>query len=214
MDEKICKRCGQLKHLNDYRKNKNLKDGHETQCRVCRREIGVYSDRSESRLIKKKKWVELNREINLEYFRKWKRNNPEKFIESVERSYKNNRLNKWFNGTKGRAIKNGLEFNLDLEDFEIPEYCPILGIKLEFNEHGFDKTNKSLFSGIPSIDRIDNSKGYVKGNTWIISRLANTMKNKGSFENLYRFSRFFNQNLKEEDNKYVLKYNGNTYTDS
>lgn len=76
---------------------------------------------------------------------------------------------------KLRAKKKGLEFNIEIIDINIPEICPILGIPLT-------KENNKQSDSSPSIDRIDNSKGYVKGNIQIISWRANNIKGDGSVE--------------------------------
>ncbi len=77
---------------------------------------------------------------------------------------------------KNRSKRFGYDFNLDLSDIVIPEYCPILKHKI---------TPLSMYTA--SIDRIDNTKGYIKGNIAIISRKANIMKQDCSLEELEIF---------------------------
>jgi len=83
---------------------------------------------------------------------------------------------------KYRAKKKGLEFNLELSDIIIPEYCPILKVKLNHGE-------RSNYRYTPSIDRIDNNKGYIKGNIRIISMQANKMKSDSTNKELEIFSK-------------------------
>lgn len=76
-----------------------------------------------------------------------------------------------------RAKAKNLEYNLTKDDIVIPNICPVLGLKLEVGD-GKRQANS------PSIDRIDNSKGYIVGNVAIISLRANCLKNDGTLEEL------------------------------
>ena len=69
-----------------------------------------------------------------------------------------------------------------LSDIIIPEYCPYLGIKLSTS------VEDSYQPYYYSIDRIDSNLGYVKANVQVISKLANTMKNNATIEQLLIFS--------------------------
>ena len=62
---------------------------------------------------------------------------------------------------KARAKKKGLDFNLEV-----------------------NKGGKCNSPNSPTLDRIDNSKGYVKGNVQIISWRANKIKADASLEEL------------------------------
>lgn len=76
---------------------------------------------------------------------------------------------------KYRAKIEGMDFNLTLEELEIPIYCPVFGLKLQFNP-GRRKANSY------SLDRKDNSKGYTKDNVKIISFKANQYKGDMTIE--------------------------------
>jgi hypothetical protein len=81
---------------------------------------------------------------------------------------------------RNRAHSSGIPFDLTREDIFLPEFCPVLGIRLR--RPGEGQANDS-----PSLDRIDATRGYVRGgyvrgNVAIISMLANRLKNNGTAE--------------------------------
>ena len=99
---------------------------------------------------------------------------------------------------KKRATDKGLEFDLELSDIVIPATCPVLGIKLE----RLDKRH----AGSPSLDRIDNTKGYVKGNVRVISWRANAIKKDATVEEIRCILHYMlgEQVGRKENNKIVL----------
>ena len=109
-----------------------------------------------------------HREYQREYLRKQRAQQPGIFL---------------LRSAKARAKKKGLEFNLELADIVLPEFCPVLGIKL--------KRTSSSTDASPSIDRIDNALGYVKGNVIIISLRANRIKRDATLEELKKLYNFY-----------------------
>lgn len=86
---------------------------------------------------------------------------------------------------KARATKFYQQFNIDKDDIVIPEFCPILKIPLRVH-----KGKSGGRPDSPALDRIDNRKGYIKGNVWVISNKANIMKNNASPEELFLFGQW------------------------
>lgn len=79
------------------------------------------------------------------------------------------------NQARCRAKKLGLDFDIEEKDLEVPEVCPVFGIPLFFKG---GKRGPNSFS----LDRWDNTKGYVKGNVRVISFKANQYKGDMSIE--------------------------------
>jgi hypothetical protein len=76
-----------------------------------------------------------------------------------------------------RAKKKGLEFTITVEDIVVPTHCPILGMEMS-------RGTLTERAASPSLDRIDNSKGYIQGNVQVISLRANRMKNDATIQEL------------------------------
>lgn len=91
---------------------------------------------------------------------------------------------------KNRARIKKLEFNIDIKDIQIPKYCPILGSELQCTTGRSGGQKNS-----PALDRIDCSKGYIKGNVRVISHLANMMKSYATNKELIDFSKWITTNI-------------------
>jgi len=78
-------------------------------------------------------------------------------------------------GAKKRAKAKGLDFNVTTTDIELIHVCPILGVDLKRHRGKMERNSYSL-------DRIDSTKGYIKGNVRIISWWANYLKERLTLE--------------------------------
>ncbi len=132
-------------------------------------------------LQKKKEYDKLyrqkNRDKHIANAIAWNKAHPNERSDRALKSRISNQSKYHWNESKKRAKKLGLEFNLEISDIVIPDTCPILGIPLFYK--GGPRTNNS-----PSVDRIDNTKGYVKENIWVISWRANHIKGNATLEEL------------------------------
>ena len=88
---------------------------------------------------------------------------------------------------KKKCKNKNLPFNIDI-DYVMSIYpkdyrCPILGFKFVYGTKEEQKTH--------SIDRIVPSKGYVKGNIIIVSKIANQIKSSATPDQLMKVANFY-----------------------
>lgn len=95
-------------------------------------------------------------------------------------------LKAWLARKRSQAARRGLEFNLTEADlFPIPDTCPALGIPIRFY------SVRGVRDDSVSIDRIDNSKGYVKGNVVLVSFKANRIKSDATPDEIEKVAAFY-----------------------
>lgn len=98
--------------------------------------------------------------------RAWRANNPE----ATRRYYLKDPARRLWRLARTRAKKAGLHFNIEEAGGVIPAVCPVLGLPLAIGVGtGFRDCS-------PTLDRVDNTRGYVKGNVAVISWRANRLK--------------------------------------
>lgn len=185
--EKVCRVCNEEKSISEFGVNRTYKDGYDTQCKACRNKKAAIQ-RDKHREKNNKKYVEKyhsdsefkkhRNAMSIKSYRKTREEHPEKII---------------IYSAKQRAKEKGWDFDLDESDIIFPKYCPILGIELIPGGLGVQTFNS------PSLDRIDSSKGYIKGNVRIISLRANMMKNDANLQELEQFCKNILNYMNNED---------------
>jgi len=85
---------------------------------------------------------------------------------------------------KKRARDKGLEFNIEVTDIVIPNFCPYLGIELS-HKTGHGKRRPES----PSLDRKDSAKGYTQDNIIVCSWRANFLKSDGTLKEMQLIAR-------------------------
>lgn len=87
-----------------------------------------------------------------------------------------------------RGRRKGLASDLRVEDIHWPTHCPVLKIKLNYPEviqwNGRGKGMGKIRPDTPTLDRFDNSKGYIPGNVIVISWRANKLKGDATAEEM------------------------------
>ena len=141
---------------------------------------------------------ECNQSLNLNKFsliEKWNVNSGTRDIckkcsirirqtEKLNRDWKVDAAKLLYKNIKSRCKRIEREFSIELEDIIIPEKCPVFGFELK-------REDKQTWMCAPSVDRIDSSKGYIKGNVTVVSRRANIIKRDATIEELEQLFNYY-----------------------
>lgn len=177
-----CTKCDTIKPACEFGKNAARRNGRTIYCKVCTRQI--------NKVIRKR-----NNAQRTEYNRKYRDANRAKHNQWERDHYARNKetmaanQKKWRETIGGlattmhlsarqRARKKGIEYQLSPTTIEAlikmqGERCKLTGIRFEY-QHS-EKYNKRPW--VPSIDRIDNSRGYTFDNVHIVCHVVNLAKN-------------------------------------
>lgn len=198
---KVCRKCRKSKHEDCFHVKRRNKDGLDSMCKECKSSY-------EKSYYKSK--INQQPDYYSKYPSKIKVKLPCKVCgKMVSRSSSYSGVNYcskdckyvgnppdyfkyYYNQAFKRASKTGKEFNLTPSYLEELFYntqggvCSIIGNELKLCHKSI---NTYKLHEQASLDRIDNSRGYVKGNVRFVSLGINYMKNRRNDDELYEMLR-------------------------
>ena len=141
------------------------------------------------------KYRQENKEYYQEYNKKYYQENKE-YYQKYEKEYYKEKP--WVRMTIEAKKRKHLPFNITSEYIKSiwpkDNKCPALGIELK---QGVIK----VIDSSPTLDRIDNSKGYIKGNVQIVCNLANRIMTSATADQVIQVGEYFKQVTKELGNE-------------
>lgn len=186
---KKCTKCGVLKELSDFHKRIETPIGVQSQCKKCRAEsqkkniLNLREYQTRYRNLNKEKIKNYLREYNIENKerigqnkKKYRKENKD----SIEKLYREAqsrityRAKRMFNEAKRTAPKRNLTFSICADHVIALLFsgkCSKSGIKFDF---GPSSSTRNPFG--PSLDRIDNNRGYEPDNIQIVCNFYNIGK--------------------------------------
>jgi hypothetical protein len=172
---KKCSCCGVLKERKEFNKKRKEKDGLQHNCRLCSR--AILARRYREKLAEKGQTAKP--------YSSWDERQPRvvdgfgNLIEFDQGTV--DKLRILLVNAKRRAREKHCPLDIDLHHVAslYVDKCPILGVELNWGKNTGVATPNS-----PSLDKVDPNLGYVRGNVWIISHRANTIKNNATPQEL------------------------------
>lgn len=171
---KPCSTCRVVKPMAAFNLDLKRRDGRFGECRECQK-------------VRYRAWYAARRAAQIEKDRERAR------VATAKRRVREDPRYQFWKSARWRARKLGVEFTIGLEDIAIPERCPVLGIELVSGMgRGFGH-DLCFRDRAPSLDRIDNSRGYTPDNVVVVSYRANRIKSDAAVAELEAVASFYRQ---------------------
>lgn len=189
--DKICSSCKITKTSSEFYKNSTTFDGYSTQCKVCN-DISSKRTRKERYADVVVDWQALRMCTRCDEIKptsefrqnKWQKDGVNTWCKSCVIKYEmtiESQIRMMLTRAKQRAKRKDLSFDIDYDyvvDLLSPSIehpiCPVLGFEMKWKT--INNPDNKFKNKSPSLDRIDNTKGYTKDNVAVISFKANNMK--------------------------------------
>lgn len=165
VNSRICNFCKIEKPRKCFFKHKGNKNDIYSFCKDCAKiKRKIYYEKNKHELLNrqriKRKTKEYKEKNNIR-MKEYRKNNPVK------------QLIMW---AKSKCKKRKIPFNLGDNDLVFTGKCAIFGTELVISGDNLDNS--------PTLDRINPSLGYVRGNVQIVSHLANRIKSSATLDQL------------------------------
>lgn len=110
--------------------------------------------------------------------------------------YKKYPLRNTLSSAKKRAKKKGIIFDLQEKDLILPNFCPCCGVELNYGGNSGNSYEAKKYSA--SLDRLDNTKGYTKENSFIICMTCNQLKSFATSKQLRDIANWMDKELEKD----------------
>lgn len=164
----ICSRCKKEKEIDQFNNWSRSKNGKQKSCRDCCKQVRLSRGYDEKRRARPD-------------YKQYNDARNRKYVRSIK-----GRSNYLYIAAKKRAIEKNLPFNITVEFiqyFLLIGVCPKTGFEFDLNTKG--RSIRNMFA--PSVDRVDNDKGYTFDNVQVVCDMYNHGKGQHSDEDFIKF---------------------------
>lgn len=182
----VCRKCKTEYPIDYFSKSSSYKNGYDTLCKLCKSIQDRQYRQVNKQQIRNKRIQKYNTEkkpISHDAYISKMKSDPFKWRAQCIR-----------NGMILRSKEKGLEFDCDYFSTDLIMNNLINNSNCQCCGRVFDmlslQDNRKKNNAAPSVDRLDNSKGYVKGNVVLICWRCNNLKSDSSIEKLENIVRW------------------------